>query len=59
MRAYVATTGVLFALLTLAHVWRVAVEPQLIRDPWFLLFTGIAAAFCFWAWRVLGSSKRA
>lgn len=59
MKAYVITTGVIFGLLTLAHLWRVfAQEPHLARDPWFILFTVIAAGLCLWAWRLLRRSPR-
>jgi uncharacterized membrane protein len=53
MKAYVVTTGAVFGLLTLAHIWRAVVEPHLAKDPWFILFTLIALALCVWAWRVL------
>ncbi len=53
MKAYVATTGVLFGLLTVAHVWRIIVEPRLARDPWFLPFTVVAAALGLWACRLM------
>lgn len=53
MKAYVVTTGAVFGLLTLAHIWRVFVEPHLATDPWFILVTLIALALCIWAWRVL------
>jgi hypothetical protein len=54
MKAYVITTGAVFGLVTLAHIWRiVAEEPHLARDPWFILITVVAAALCLWAWRLL------
>jgi hypothetical protein len=54
MRAYVITTGVLFGLITLAHVWRAIEEGRgLASDPWFILLTVAAAALCLWAWRLL------
>lgn len=54
MRAYVMTTGAVFGLLTLVHLWRVMEEgPRLVRDPWFVLFTLVAGALCVWAWRLL------
>jgi hypothetical protein len=60
MRAYVMTTGVLFGLLAVAHVWRVFEEgPRLATDPWYVLITLAAAALCFWAWRLLRLSPRA
>ncbi len=54
MKAYVTTTGAVFGLLTLVHIWRViAYEPHLATDPWFVLFTVAAAALCLWACRLL------
>lgn len=59
MKAYVMTTGALFGLLTLAHVWRIIEErPLLATDPWYVLVTGAAAALCLWAWRLLRLSRR-
>jgi hypothetical protein len=60
MRTYVMTTGVLFGLVTLAHVWRVLVEgPGLATDPWYILLTIAAAGLCLWAWRLIRLSTRA
>ena len=54
MKAYVMTTGSVFALLVVAHVWRVIEEgSHVARDPWYVLSTAVAAALCLWAWRVL------
>jgi hypothetical protein len=54
MRAYVITTGAVFGLITLAHIWRVAVEGSALAiDPWFVLLTLASAALSFWAWRLL------
>lgn len=54
MKAYVTTTGILFGLITLAHVWRAFSEsPHLALDPFFLLLTLLAAALCLWAVRLL------
>jgi hypothetical protein len=59
MKAYVITTGAVFGLLTLAHIWRVLAEgPNLATDPSFVLITVAAAALCFWAWRLLRLSSR-
>lgn len=52
MKAYVIATGGIFALLTIAHVARVAIEKQLATDPVYILFTLISAALSIWAWRV-------
>lgn len=58
MKAYLITTGALFALLGLAHLLRTLAEwSRLASDPWFVLegpVVGIAAALLgFWAWRLL------
>jgi hypothetical protein len=52
MKTYVIATGVLFGVLTLAHVWRMFEEPHLASDPWFLLVTITIAALGVLAWRV-------
>ena len=50
MKAYVATTGVLFALLVVAHVWRWMAEgAHVLGDPIFVTFTLLAAVMCGWA----------
>ena len=60
MKAYVGTTGAVFGLLTIAHVWRVAEEGMhLARDPWFLLITIAAGTLCLWSWRLLRAFSRA
>jgi hypothetical protein len=58
MKAYIATTGVLFLLITVAHVWRmVYAEPFLAKEPWYLLLTGLAAALGIWAGRLLWRTR--
>jgi hypothetical protein len=57
MKLYLMTTGTLFALLALAHVLRTIAEWQrLAADPGFIVegpgIGLIAAALCFWAWRL-------
>ena len=52
MRTYVIATGIVFGLVTLAHLWRLVVEPHLATDPWFLLLTVVAASLAVAAWRV-------
>ena len=60
MRTYVMTTGILFGLVTMAHIWRVFVEgPGLATDPWYILLTVVAAGLCLWAWRLIRLSTRA
>jgi len=59
MRAYVVTTGTLFGLLTIAHVWRMIEEsPALATDPWYILITLVAAGLAVWAWRLVRLSAR-
>jgi hypothetical protein len=58
MRRYLTTTAALFGLLALAHGARTIAEwPRLAADPWFVLegpgIGLVAAALCFWAWRLL------
>jgi hypothetical protein len=52
LRTYVIVTGVVFSLLTIAHIWRLFVEPQLATDAWFILFTLVAAFLSVAAWQV-------
>jgi hypothetical protein len=52
MRAYLITTGTVFVLLALAHVWRMVVEPSLLSRPEFHLTTIVSAALAAWAWRL-------
>jgi hypothetical protein len=54
MRAYVMTTGAVFGLLVVAHIWRAIEEgAALVKDPFYIVITIVAAALCLWAWRVL------
>jgi hypothetical protein len=60
MKAYLITTALAFGALTLAHVWRVIVEGMaLLRNPWWMLVTVLAAALCLWACRLLWLLPRA
>jgi hypothetical protein len=52
MKAYVMTTGVIFALLVVAHIWRVTVESHLAKDPAFITTTIIAVLLTVWAGRL-------
>jgi hypothetical protein len=50
MKAYIITTGTIFGLITLAHLWRaIAAEPAVANDPFFLALTALAAGLCIWA----------
>ena len=44
MKTYVTTTGALFGLLAVVHVWRIVEERHLATDPCFLLITAAATA---------------
>ena len=57
MRAYLLTTGTVFGLLTVIHLWRMIGERQLASDPWYLVVTALAAGFGLWAWRLLRVSR--
>jgi hypothetical protein len=57
MAGYIKTTGVLFALIAVAHVLRMFAEPHLATDPFYILLTLAAVALSVWAWRVLRSSS--
>jgi hypothetical protein len=59
MKAYLITTGVLFGLITVAHIWRAIVEGRhLAKDPFFILLTIIAAGLSVWAWCLLKKLRR-
>jgi hypothetical protein len=59
MKAYVMTTGGVFGLLAVVHLWRVITEgAHLATDPAFLLITGAAAALCLWACLLLWRASR-
>jgi hypothetical protein len=54
MKAYVATSGVIFGLITIAHIVRMVMEGRHVAtEPVFILFTVLSAALTVWAWRVL------
>jgi predicted Co/Zn/Cd cation transporter (cation efflux family) len=58
MRAYVMTTGVIFGLLVLAHVWRMFAESMsLATDPFYLVITVVALLLSLWAARLLLRSR--
>jgi len=60
MRAYVLTTGVVFGLLVVVHLWRMAEEGSgPASEPGFLLITLVAAALSLWSWRLLRTLPRA
>ncbi len=63
MKAYLLTTGSLFALLALLHLALTIAEWQrLAIDPWFIVqgpgIGVVAAALCLWAWRLFRALAR-
>lgn len=54
MKAYLITTGIIFGLITVAHILRVIFEGiDRAKDPFFILLTMLAAGLCVWAWKLL------
>lgn len=59
MRTYVLVTGLLFTLLSVVHVWRLAVEGvHAGSHGWHLLLILLPAALAVWAWRLLRKQAR-
>jgi hypothetical protein len=52
MKAYVVTTGTVFGLVTIVHLWRMIEERQMATAPWYILITLTTGALCVWAWRL-------
>ena len=57
MRTYVMTTGVIFGLLVVAHVWRMVVESHLATQPEYIMVTLAAALLSLWAFRLVWRSR--
>jgi tellurite resistance protein TehA-like permease len=58
MTAYLITTGTVFGLITLAHIWRIAQEgSRLLTEPGYLLLTIAAAGLSAWAWVLLRKQR--
>ncbi len=58
MKAYLATTGGLFLVVTVAHIVRVFQETHLARDPWFIVMTIAGFVLSLWALRLLRKTAR-
>ena len=58
MKVYIATTGLLFLALVVAHALRLVPEPHLARDPWFLLTTIISLGMASWAFMLYRRTVR-
>jgi hypothetical protein len=51
MKAYVTTTGALFSLLVLVHIWRAIAEgAPMYQNLFYILVTVACAALAAWAW---------
>lgn len=50
MKAYIITTGVIFALITIAHIVRLVLEStRVLTEPIYVVFTILSAAIAIWA----------
>ena len=59
MNSHVVATGLVFALLAVAHAWRFVVERSvLVESPIFTVRTLVAAAFAIWAAPLLFRTAR-
>jgi hypothetical protein len=59
VKAYLVTTGVVFTLVTAAHIARIFAEgARLAREPFFVLLTLLAAGLAVWAGWLLKRSWR-
>ena len=58
MKAYVIITGVVFAMITIAHIVRMLVEPHVLTEPVYLFLTLLSAALAVWAMLVLRRLSR-
>jgi hypothetical protein len=63
MKAYLRTTGALFALVTVLHLARSAeMWDRFSNDPWFVtgyaFLTLVTAALSVWAWKLVARLPR-
>jgi hypothetical protein len=59
MKTYIITTGIIFALVVGAHVWRAVEEGMSVaHSPLFVVSTIIGIALCVWAWRLVRCAPR-
>jgi len=50
MKAYLITTGIVFAIIAILHIWEIIDRGRLtVEDPFVLLVT---AGLSIWAWRL-------
>ncbi len=58
MKTYVLTTGTIFALVALLHVWRIIAEgTHLLANVWWVGITVGAVALAVWAWRLVRAQR--
>ena len=58
MKTYAMTTGLIFGLITIVHLWRMIEERQMATEPWYVLITVAAAVLSVWAWLLVRRSGR-
>jgi hypothetical protein len=59
MKAYLAVTATIFAILTVLHIWRILFESAaLARDPVLVSITILSAVLCIWAVRLLMNARK-
>jgi hypothetical protein len=59
LKAYVMTTGTVFGLIVVAHIWRAVAEGlSIAENPLYILLTAAAAALALWAYWVFKSMPR-
>jgi hypothetical protein len=58
MKGFLIVAATVFTLIVLAHIARLAVEPEKAKDPWFLLLTIVAGGLGAWAWQLVWRSRR-
>jgi hypothetical protein len=58
LKAYLVTTGIVFALIVVAHVARAVAEGAVVlRNPLWVLLTVLAAALATWSAYLLKTSR--
>lgn len=56
MKAYLITTGTIFAIITALHIWRAIAEGG--PGPVWILLILLPAGLCIWAFALLKKSSR-
>ena len=57
MKAYLITTGTVFALIVVAHIARMFAEPSEMKEPSFLALTILAAGFSAWGFGLVRKTR--